>query len=65
MATSAANELVFSIDDHVVNCRRANLEEFLSERHILFQQCSEKEALKFDRVSTLLPYSVFQDFRRL
>jgi len=48
MVTSTANERVFSIDDHVVNSRRANLKEFLGERHTLFQQCSEKEALKFD-----------------
>jgi len=48
MATSAANERVFGIDDHVVNSRRANLKELLSERPVLFHQCSQKEALKFD-----------------
>ena len=50
MITSAANELVFSIDDNAVNSRRANLEEFLSERHTLLQQWCEKEVLKFDKV---------------
>jgi len=48
MSTIADIERVFSIDHQVVNSRRANLKEFLSEQHILFQQCSEKEALKFD-----------------
>jgi len=47
MATSTANKGVFIIDDHV-NSRRGNLKEHLSEQQTLFQQCSEKEALKFD-----------------
>jgi len=48
MATRASNERVFSIDDHVVNSRREHLKEVLGKRHAIFQQCSEKEALKFD-----------------
>jgi len=48
MTTSAANERVSNIDDHVVNSRSANLQEFVSERHTLFQQYSEKKAMKFD-----------------
>jgi len=37
MATIADNERVFCIDDHVVNSRRANPNELLSERHtVLF-----------------------------
>jgi len=52
MATSAANEGVFIIDDHVVNSRRGNSKEFLSKRLALFQQCSAKEALT-DRQSFL------------
>jgi len=49
-ATSAANssERVFSIDDHVVDSKRANLKDFFSERLTLFQQCFEKVALKSD-----------------
>jgi len=50
MSSSAANERLFLIDDHGVTNRSANLKEFLSERHTLFQQCSVKEALKFDKV---------------
>jgi len=30
-----------------MNIRRENLKEFLSEQHTLFQQCSDKETLKF------------------
>jgi len=48
MAKSAANKRVFIIDNHVVNGRRGNLNEYLIERQTLFQQCSEKEVLKFD-----------------
>ena len=59
METSAANEGLFLNDDHVMNSRRANLKEFLSERHTLFQQCSEKEALKVDNIFLL--YSIFQE----
>ena len=36
IATTAANEGVFIIDDHVVNSRKANLKEFFSERQTLF-----------------------------
>jgi len=61
MANRAANERVFSIDDHVVNSRRAYLKEFLSERHTLFQQCFEKEALKFDSVLHFYLMMFFQD----
>jgi len=47
MATSGANERVFSINDHVVNSRRANLKESFSERYNFFKKCCEKEVLKF------------------
>jgi len=47
MATSAANERVFSMDSYMVNSRRANLQDFISERHSLYQQCFGKGALKF------------------
>jgi len=47
MAISAANERVLSIDHHVVNSRRANLKESLSEGHTFFNS-AEKNAQKFD-----------------
>jgi len=47
MATSAANERVFSMDSYMVNSRRANLQDFISEPHSLYQQCFGKGALKF------------------
>jgi len=67
MATSAANEWVFSIDDHVVNSRSAKLKEFLSERQTLLQQCSEKEkeTLKFDELKHFYLIVFVQAFRWL
>ena len=62
MAKSAANKRVFIIDNHVVNGRRGNLNEYLIERQNLFQQCSEKEVLKFDQVSHFYPVVFFQTF---
>jgi len=44
MATSAANERVCSIDDDVVNSRRANLKEFFSKRHTFLTVLSEISA---------------------
>jgi len=35
----------------MLQIEKANFKEFLSELHALFQQCSEKETLKFDQVS--------------
>ena len=48
MATIAVNQRVVSVDGHVVNSSRENLNEFLRERHTLFPHCPEKEGLKFD-----------------
>ena len=53
MITSAANELVFSIDDNAINGRRANLQEFVSERHTFLQQWCEKKVLKFGATFSL------------
>ena len=65
MANRTFNErLLHSIDDHVVNSRRANLKESLSEGHTFLTVFWERSAEVWQG-SILLPYSVFQDFRCL
>jgi len=43
MVASTANEQVFSIDDHVLNNRRANLKESLSEQRTFFNSALSKK----------------------
>ena len=62
MATSAANERLCSIDDDVVNSRRANLKEFFSKRHTFFNSALRNQRLNLTRFH-FFTYSVFQDFR--
>ena len=62
------NECLFSIDDHVVDRRRANLKgSYFDWTTYFLKQCSESEALRV-RLSvevwldfTFSPYNVFQD----
>ena len=43
ISTTSASERVFSIGDHIVNSRRANLKRLSMKRHNLFQYYSEKK----------------------
>ena len=45
-ATTVSSEQVFSMAVHVVNSRKENLNQFVSQRHALFQQCCKNEAFK-------------------
>jgi len=61
MATSTANEQVFSVNDHGVRSRRVNSKSS-SVNDTLFQECSEKEVVKVDysiRFHNFLLYIVF------